>query len=435
MASPRTTTRTRLGLECLQARVVPAVVVTQVDLDGDGAADDLRIVGDGAKNLVTVADNGSTALTLSIDANGDGDLTDAADVNGAVFNYSGNSVGIEVGLAGGNDAFTYSLQNSVAGGSRTLQVGLGTGNNAFTLDAANKNFTAGSLLDVDVAAGAGADAATVAVGQVRASLAAVRFDLGAGNDSAAVALGRIDDGGAADVAIDLGDGTNSAAVDLHEVGFGDRANASVAVTGGTGVDAVAVNLHDDVGDGVKASAVLVDVSLGAGNDTFAANLDYDQSVFRVDDHSLASINVRGGAGNDTLTAQGVGAAGTIRIDPDGLLDINLKGGTGDDTVAVNLGLPGSLEILGTVRAVIDGGAGKDKLSASFANNSNTTGRYDVAVFGGADNDQVAFGLVNNGGTPTFGPLGKVILKGGTGADTLTNGNPAVSLATYFETLL
>ena len=36
-------TRPQLGLEFLEGRIVPAVVVTQLDLDGDGATDDIRI--------------------------------------------------------------------------------------------------------------------------------------------------------------------------------------------------------------------------------------------------------------------------------------------------------------------------------------------------------------------------------------------------------
>ncbi len=39
-------------IERLESRIAPAVVVTALDLDGDGAADDLRIVGDGAKSIV-----------------------------------------------------------------------------------------------------------------------------------------------------------------------------------------------------------------------------------------------------------------------------------------------------------------------------------------------------------------------------------------------
>lgn len=61
-ASRNRSFRTQLGLECLQARVMPAVVVTQ--LDGDGAADDIRIVGDSANNVVTISDDAAGNLTV-----------------------------------------------------------------------------------------------------------------------------------------------------------------------------------------------------------------------------------------------------------------------------------------------------------------------------------------------------------------------------------
>jgi hypothetical protein len=427
--------RTRLGLECLQARVVPAVVIAKFDGDGDGAKDDIRILGDAARNVVVVNDDGTGSLTLSVDANGDGDFTDANDVNGAVHAYTGNSVGVEAGLGAGNDLFVYNLQNTVTAGSRSLAVGLGPGINRFALNAAGKNFTAGALLDVDVTGGTTRDVATVAVGQVSASLASVRFDLGAGNDAATVAFGNIDQAASVDVAADLGEGFNAATVDLLGVGKFDRANATVSVATGAGADNVALNLHDDIGNGMLASALLVNVDLGGGNDVFVAGLDYEGSNFRVDNNSVAAIGARGGAGNDQLVVRGVGTNNAVRIDQGGLLDINLRGGAGNDGVRVNLGKPDALFLEGTLRAVIDGGAGNDNVLALFANTGTSTGKYDATVLGGTGNDTATFALTNNGGTPTYGPLGKVVLNGGSGADTHTNGNPAVSLAVYFETLL
>jgi hypothetical protein len=434
MASPRTATRARLGLECLQARVVPAVVVAKFDSDGDGA-DDIRIIGDAARNVVVVNDDGAGSLTLSIDANGDGDFADAKDTNGKVYAYAGNSVAITAALGAGNDLFVYNLQNNVAAGSRWLAVGLGEGTNRFALNAAGKNFAGGSLLDVDVTGGTARDVATAAVGQVSASLASVRFGLGAGNDTATVAFGNIDQAASVDVAADLGEGFNAATVDLLGVGKFDRANATVSVATGAGADNVALNLHDDVGNGTLASALLVNVDLGGGNDVFVAGLDYEGSNFRVDNNSVAAIGARGGSGNDQLVVRGVGTTNAIRIDQGGLLDINLRGGAGNDGVRVNLGKPDALFLEGTLRAVVDGGAGNDNVLALFANTGTSTGKYDASVLGGTGNDTATFALTNNGGTPAYGPVGKVVLNGGSGADTLTNGNPAVSLAVDFETLL
>ncbi|MFO0825580.1 MAG: hypothetical protein U0792_21070 [Gemmataceae bacterium] len=109
-----------------------------------------------------------------------------------------------------------------------------------------------------------------------------------------------------------------------------------------------------------------------------------------------------------------------------MLNLNLKGDTGDDTVKVDFGKADAVELIGTVRAWIDGGAGNDKLTALLANNANSTGQYDISVTGKGGDDQVTFGLTNNGGTPTYGALGKAYLNGGIGIDVLTNGNAAVA---------
>ena len=412
---------------------MPAVVVTQVDLDGDGAADDIRIVGDTANNAVTITDNGSGLVAISIDADGDGDTTDAGELTNSAFNFNGNTGALEITLGGGSDTLTYTLSANLAGGAREISISLGGGDNSASLVAGTNDILAGSRFEADVTAGSGTDAMIFSVGEVRASLVSVRADLGLGNDTATVAFDRIDDKAAVDLDANLGDGLNNLQIDLQEIGFGDRADVHVDIHGGAQKDIVAVNLHDDVGNGVSRSSLQIDAELFGGKDSFTAGLDYAGNVFRVDDHSLASIAVRGGAGDDSIGVQGVGATGTIKIDTDGLLDLDLKGGAGNDTVGVNLGKADALEIVGGVRVRIDGGTGNDTLSCVLANNANTTGYYDVAILGSAGSDSAVFTL-SLAGTPTFGPLGKILLDGGRGLDTLTNGNPTASLVRFFETV-
>lgn len=426
--------RPQLGLEFLEGRTVPAVVVTQLDLDGDGATDDIRIVGDAGNNAVTITDNGTGLLSISIDANRDGDTTDPGELTNAAFNFNGNTGAIEITLGAGNDAVTYSQTANLSSAARAISINLGGGNNTAAVTSGANDILAASRFDLDVAAGAGIDTLNVSLDEVRASLVSVRANLGLGNDSATIAFDRIDDKAAVDLDVNLGDGLNNLQIDLQEIGFGDRADVHVDIHGGAQKDTVSVNLHDDVGNGAARSSLQIDAELFGGKDSFTAGLDYAGNVFRVDDHSLASIAVRGGNGDDTIRVQGVGATGTIRIDPDGLLDIDLKGGAGIDTVGVNLGRSDALEILGGIRVRMDGGIGDDSLSCLLANETDTTGNYDVAVLGGAGNDSAAFALPP-AGTPTFGPLGKILLDGGRGLDTLTNSNPAASLVRFFETVL
>jgi len=418
----------------LEGRVVPSVVVSQLDLDGDGAGDDIRIVGDTGNNAVTIIDNGTGLFTISIDANRDGDTTDAGELTNAAFNVNSNTGALEISLGGGNDAVTYNQTANLSGAAREISINLGGGNNTATVTAGTNDIFAASRFDFDVTGGAGNDTLTVSLGEVRASLVSVRADLGLGNDYATVAFDRIDDKAAVDLDASLGDGLNNLQIDLQKIAFGDRADVHVDIHGGAQKDIVTVNLHDDVGSGVTRSSLLIDAELFAGNDSFTAALDYSGNIFRVDDHSLTSIAVRGGTGDDSIGVQGVGATGTIRIDPDGLLDIDLKGGAGNDTVGVNLGKSDALEIIGGVRVRMDGGTGNDALSCLLANNANTTGYYDVVVLGSAGSDSVLFAIPPVG-TPTFGPLGKILLQGGRGLDTLTNTNPATSLAYFFETIL
>ena len=423
------------SLERLESRVAPAVVLSVLDLDGDGAADDIRIVGDGAKNIVQIQDNGTNTLTISIDADGNGDTTGKKDMAPKNFVFSSNSVALELRLSGGSDVLNYTATADLNAATRVVAADLGPGANTFSFTTGTFNLLNGSRASFDVTGGAAIDTFTVDFNEVRKSAVTVGLAVGRGNDTATVNFDRIDDGSSVDVGVDLGIGINTLTVDLMEVGFGDRGTINVDVTGGTGKDTVTLNLHDDVGDGTKSSELNFKADLGAGNDVFAANLDYAGNVFRVDDHSVALIAVKGGAGNDSLSVNGVAGAGTIRLDPDSRLEIDLQGGLGIDTIKVDLSKTDGLEILGALRMRIDGGLGNDVLTAMLANNATTTGNYDLAVLGGQGDDLVTFQVSIGAGAPTFGPTGKALLDGGLGKDILTNNSKPLSTATWFEQII
>lgn len=422
-------------LEHLESRIAPAAIVTVLDLDGDGTADDIRITGDLHKNIVTIEDNGMNALTISIDADGNGNTTGKGDLAPTSYLFSGNSVAIEVKLGSGNDVLNYTVKGNLNAATRILTADLGSGANTFAFSTGTFDIVNTSRISLDVTGGASTDAVTIDFDEIRKSVVTANLSLGSGNDTGSIDFDRIDDGASIDLGIDLGAGTNSLAVDLQEVGFGDRGAVAINVLGGAGKDSVSLGLHDDVGDGVKASSVTFVADLGAGNDTFVGNLDYAGNVFRIDDHSLASILVKGGAGNDSLTVQGAGAAGTIRLDPDAHLSVDLQGGTGNDTLTADFGKADAFELIGETRIRLDGGLGKDILTAKVANNANSTGNFDLGIFGGQGDDQMYFQVNTSGGTPTFGPIGKALLDGGLGKDLLTNASNAVSIATGFEQII
>lgn len=414
-----------LRVETLESRAVPAVVVTQLDLDLDGAADDIQIVGDAGNNVITIGDEGNGAiLRVFVDAKGDGDYG-PGDNPGTEYTITGSTGMIAVNLGAGNDSFIYSILADLTAQGRTVSVNLGGGSNELTVLGGDHNLTAATRFDLDVAAGAGEDEIDVEFGQVKASAVSVRAGLGLGNDLCGLTFGLIDDGAAADVDVELGGGMNSFLLDLQGVGKFDRADMRVNVLGGGQADAATVNLHDDVGDGQARSSLLVNVDLLAGNDTFGAALDYNN--FRVDDHSLASINARGGAGADLLVVGGTGQSGSVLLDPDSLLDINLQGGRGADFVSVLFSHANALELGGALRVRIDGGAGADALKCQLTNTAASTGRYDLAVRG-RGSDDTAYVTLANPGTVTYGPLGKLLVDGGAGLDDLTYVAPAGSCA-------
>ncbi|HVK07344.1 MAG TPA: hypothetical protein VM597_01070 [Gemmataceae bacterium] len=435
MPSARRPARTRLTVTELGARVVPAVVLTTLDLDGDGAADDIRIVGDTQNTRVTLQDNGANTVTIAIDANGDGDLTDGGDSIGVPHNFQGDSVAFDINLGGGNDTVEYTTTGNYSASTRTLWVNLGGGNDKFQFTANAFDTLNASAIAFDLTGGGGNDTVGIQFDEVRKGLVAVTTDLGAGSDTYTSAFDRIDDGAAVTLRTELGAGPNVYTADFQEVGFGDRGSVDLDVVGGAQVDTVQLNMHDDIGNGTKASRFSAAVDLLGGNDVYKALFDRAGNVFRVDDHSQAAFAVRGGAGDDALTAAQTGAAGTIRIDPDALLSLDLAGGLGNDQLVTDFGATDTFELIGALRVRMDGGLGADALTCLLANEADTTGDYDVALRAGAGKDTMAFSLVNNAGTPTLGPTGKALLDGGLGTDTLTNAAKALSVGIGFEVVV
>lgn len=424
--------RARLGLLELGAKVVPAVVLTPLDLDGDGAADDVRITGDAGPNAIAITDDGDTSARVQIDANGDGDTTDPGDRD-QVVTFTGDSWVVEARLGGGADVFEYAVGADFVGSARVMTVDLGAGNDRFGWIANGHAATAASRLRLDLTAGPGADQGQLVVATVDASTVSVRADWGPGPDAFESGFGPIDGGAAVDVAADLGGGTNSYTATFDGVGKFDAAALDVAIIGGPRTDLVNVQLGDDVGNGTRASRAAVAADLGAGDDAFSAG--FVASEFKVDNLSQASIVARGGAGNDYLLV-GPSGAGTSRVDAGGRLAVALDGGAGADFLAVTFPNPNAwyLEAGATLQVRLDGGTGADGLSCRLSSTAATTGDFDVAVRAGAGDDGVTFGFLAGGNTG-FGPAGGVVLDGGTGADLLTTLNPAVTHVAGFETVL
>ena len=86
--------RSRLAVEQFDARIVPAVVLTQLDLDGDGATDDIRIVGDAHKSTLIVQDDGAGKVHVNLDINSNGKV-DPGDIH-QDYTFTNNSLVMDI---------------------------------------------------------------------------------------------------------------------------------------------------------------------------------------------------------------------------------------------------------------------------------------------------------------------------------------------------
>lgn len=426
--------RSRLAVEQFDARIVPAVLLTKLDLDGDGAQDDIRIVGDGQNSFVSIMDDGAGKVHVHIDANGN-NVVDPGDTD-SDYTFSKNSIAFDIQLKGGKDTLGYGLSSALTGGTRSFSVDLGGGNDGILFQGGTVQ--TGSHVDLTVNAGSGDDVVGIGWSSVNNSYVNVQTNMGSGNDNYTFLSGIVDSESTMYVKTDLGSGNDTNDVTVNSVGKFTHADLDMSIFGGAGNDTVNYHSVDDVGGGAghPSSHLGVNVDLGAGNDTFVGKMDGNN--FLVDDSSQASFVVKGGAGNDSLTMTRNGS-GPIRVDNGGMCIIDLDGGAGNDSVIADFsgGDAWQLQSANASRLKIrlDGGAGNDTVNCLITNNSFTLGDFDIAMYGGAGNDSMWFATDNNGGSPTYGPTGKVLIDGGLGVDKLTNSNPAVTSFVGLEAVI
>lgn len=121
--------RTRLSVQPLESREVPACVVAL------GGPDTLVVTGDGASDSVLINDSGAAGL-ISVTATGNPTMT------------FGGIKNIRVGTGAGSDRVVYNLIRDLQSGQeRVLTVDLGSGNNSFTANLFNPHSGVGSDLE------------------------------------------------------------------------------------------------------------------------------------------------------------------------------------------------------------------------------------------------------------------------------------------------
>ena len=200
---------------------------------------------------------------------------------------------------------------------------------------------------------------------------------------------------------------------------------NIEVNAGAGDDVVTLRtaIDPNIQSGELIPAVHgVDFSanLGAGNDTFNADLAYPPDPCR--------IAVDGGAGDDALNVRLGGDTQTV---VSGDIDVMLNGGQGNDVVAVAMN---HLTTLGSVDLDLNGGAGDDRLVSAF-DKLFVKGSLNANVNGGQGNDDLSLiarsqprtVIIDGGseGTPLSPPVNPALittgqvhlrLEGGGGSD-------------------
>lgn len=427
----------RLRHEQLEDRALLAVTIDiGIDLDSDGAFDDVRIVGGGENTTIRIEDEGigSGSLVIDVDKNGDGDFLDAGDVQDSFLAIADDTSIIELRMGGGRDTIDYVLAGALQGSIRQLSVDLGTSNDTFRYRSGLSNIENGSHLSLDILAGSGNDVVDAIFADILNSEVLYQAALGTGNDNGnldfSVSGGAdVDQGGTFQGNIDLGSGTNILDFDAFvEVGATSSSKVDIDIAGGSNVDTITMSSGIIVGNGASASSISIDIDAAGGNDV----LDTDFTLMEVSTQSLLSLSVYGRAGNDTIRSEYVG---TLISDILGVVDLDFEGGIGDDIVQVdhNVLTIATLFVVGQLRVHVDGNEGNDSLRSVIRIANASSGNLDIAVYGHAGSDTVNFNLIRGSATATLGRTGRLIVDGGLGFDTLDN-NAAAGIvnALYFE---
>jgi hypothetical protein len=431
---PRIRRMSLSSIESLEQRICPSVTVAHLDLDSDGSADDLKIVGGNESSKINITDVGMAQgkILLDLDINGDGDFADAGDLQGSLLEVLDDTCVIKLQLGGGNDQVVYALSQHLSASQRQLAVDLGNGNDEFIFQGIGKTVGNESALRISLQAGAGNDLLHLQLPHVIESEVVIDGIMGAGNDKVGMDTTFspgivIDYYAVLDINIDLGKGTNSLFADLGcHVGIFSQGAARLDILGGSGIDTISMLTGFAVGNGSLSSALSINADLGGGNDSFScftARLD-------VNLNSSLLISASGGAGNDGMAVGFLSTALPSRqTELKGLAQFELLGGAGNDELYSLFNDDYSKLLLnGQLLVVLNGGDGADILTASLKLTTNvSTGNYSLVALGGAGKDSFVVDVHAAGFTLTFGTAGKLLIDGGLQADKLQAIAPAAIL--------
>jgi Ca2+-binding RTX toxin-like protein len=247
----RPTNQTRLNVQSLESREVPACIVTQP------TPGTLSIVGDGASDLVVLRDDGAGGIS--------GFATGAG-----AFSFTGIR-NIRIATGAGNDRVDYNLiRNLQPNQVRNLSVSLGSGNDWFSANlhngftAVGSDLLANSQMSISAFGGDGADSMHINANRdvdvaAGASLKMTMFG-DAGNDLMTVYYRGENDGSVTIPALDGGTG-DDAIRGVYQADLGSIGSALGIVRGRDGNDSLSLLMF---GPNVSPLSLL---DGGAGIDT------------------------------------------------------------------------------------------------------------------------------------------------------------------------
>lgn len=355
----------------------------------------LNILGDdGPQHVVVIQQNLGEAneAVVRLDADGNGSLEDAGDLNYASF---GEVSGFNIRLLGGDDQLEFVLPDFIRNSTLAVYANLGNGNDHFSFIQPQGSFIEDdSRVSVIVNTADGDDQAQFSVGGIRGgSQLGYRFYGGSGDDVSNLLINHVR----------------------------DNASVGAALVMSSGDDTVLSTFGGDV----AGSQVQLTAGLGGGHDHFEAFGDLESlDIYGAD--SALRIKASGGSGNDQLSFRHGEYAGGSGVIQQGLLDIVLRGDGGQDNLLVDTG---TFNVAGgTMRIRADGGTNNDHIDVqanAFASSSG--GTFDIKLFGSAGTDVLALRVYDSSESSSFA-RGNARIDGGPGQDrAATDGNAPYSL--------
>jgi hypothetical protein len=380
------------------------------DFDQNGSSD-LRLVGTSAAQILDLKFL-TTATTVELDCNGDGDMTDVGDL---FLSLPPATVIETVDLQlKGKDTLRV-LQIAPLLVPRNLVVTFGPGGSSFRYDVLN--LQAPGHLVLDLIGSTGAEDITLGLEQVDDTLVQVRGDLGAGNDTVRLTTPSSWEASALDLDLALGAGNNTLDVrGLQPLYEGTR--WTLDVEGGD----VAANADTLLIDtyALQEGTLLLRANLQAGNDSFRAWLPFFAAI-----SSRFVAAVKGGAGNDRIWVTPPVGQPYLDFSEGGRIDVVLEGGPGTDTLGAEVWK--SDGSTGSCRAWLLGGDQSDAL-VSNARVEGAGGTFDLLVHGGRGADLLYTGVVDDpaGGAMNFSPARPLLYGGDEDDDCVDFGDDVVN---------